>query len=91
MLEANNSSIDHILITHQHRDHTAGIDDLRPIYYLNKKPIDLYAESHVLKAIKKDFQYILDSFLLMTVSLTAINISIDFILLGLYCLSKGRN
>ena len=37
------------------------------------------------------FQYILDSFLLMTVSLTAINISIDFILLGLYCLSKGRN
>ena len=61
MLEANNSWIDHILITHQHRDHTAGIDDLRPIYYLNKKPLDLYAESHVLKAIKKDFQYIFDS------------------------------
>ena len=39
----------------------------------------------------KDFQYILDSFLLMTVSLTAVNISIDFILLGLYCLTKGRN
>ena len=61
MLEANNSWIDHILITHQHRDHTAGIDDLRPIYYLNKKPINLYAENHVLKAIKKDFQYIFDS------------------------------
>ncbi len=39
----------------------------------------------------KDFQYILDSSLLMIVSLTAINISIDFILLGLYCLTKGRN
>ena len=60
MLEANNSSIDHILITHQHRDHTAGIDDLRPIYYLNKRPINLYAENHVLEAIKKEFQYIFD-------------------------------
>jgi len=39
----------------------------------------------------KDFQYILDSSLLMIVSLTAINISIDFILLGLYCLFKERN
>ena len=58
MLESNNSSIDAILITHQHRDHTAGIDDLRPIYYLHQKPIDLYAESNVLKSIKNDFKYL---------------------------------
>ena len=36
----------------------------------------------------KDYQYIIDSFLFMIVSLSAINISIDFILLGLYALSK---
>tara|TARA_R100001530_G_scaffold5195_2_gene6539 strand:+ start:403 stop:600 length:198 start_codon:yes stop_codon:yes gene_type:complete len=36
----------------------------------------------------KDYQYIMDSFLLMTIPLIAINISIDFILLGLYVLSK---
>jgi len=62
MLDSNISSIDHILITHQHRDHTAGIDDLRPIYYLNKRPISLYAENHVIQALKQDFQYIFNSY-----------------------------
>jgi len=62
MLDSNISSIDHILITHQHRDHTAGIDDLRPIYYLNKRPINLYAENHVIQALKQDFQYIFNSY-----------------------------
>ena len=47
-----------ILFTHQHRDHTAGLDDLRPIYYLIKKPIQLYAEHHVSRAIKHDFTYL---------------------------------
>ena len=60
MLKSKNNSIHSILLTHQHRDHTAGLDDIRPIYYLNKKPIDLYAEDHVCKAIKSDFNYLFD-------------------------------
>ncbi len=60
MLQSNNSIIDSVLITHQHRDHTGGLDDLRPVYYLNKKPIQLYGEKNVLKSIKNDFQYLFD-------------------------------
>ena len=61
MLQIKQSSIDSILITHQHRDHTAGLDDVRPIYYLNQTPIDLYAETNVIKSIKRDFHYLFNS------------------------------
>jgi phosphoribosyl 1,2-cyclic phosphate phosphodiesterase len=60
MLQANNSKVNSILITHKHRDHTAGLDDLRPIYYLNKKPIDIYGEDKVLESINNDFKYLFD-------------------------------
>lgn len=58
ILKLNKFSIDAILFTHQHRDHTAGLDDLRPIYYMYKKPISLYAENNVFTAIKNDFNYL---------------------------------
>ena len=58
MLRINCKSVDAILFTHQHRDHTAGIDDLRPIYYKNKKPISLFAEKFVFDQIKSDFHYL---------------------------------
>ena len=58
ILKLNKFSIDAILFTHQHRDHTAGLDDLRPIYYMYKKPIELYAENNVFTAIKNDFNYL---------------------------------
>ena len=37
MLRINHSLVDAILLTHQHRDHTAGLDDIRPIYFSKKK------------------------------------------------------
>ena len=58
MLRANCPSIDAVLFTHQHRDHTAGIDDLRPIYYKQKKPIPLYAENMVFDYIRSGFDYL---------------------------------
>jgi len=58
ILKLNKSSIDAILFTHQHRDHTAGLDDLRPLYYMHKKPIELYAENTVFKALQHDFNYL---------------------------------
>ena len=60
MLNSKNSKINSILLTHQHRDHTAGLDDIRPIYYQHKKPINLYAEDFVVKSIKNDFHYLFD-------------------------------
>lgn len=50
--------IDAVLITHEHADHTAGLDDIRPIYFLQKKPIPLYSSSEVLEDLKKRFDYI---------------------------------
>jgi len=58
MLNSKNNSIHSVLLTHQHRDHTAGLDDIRPIYYAHKKPINLYAEDHVFKALKSEFSYL---------------------------------
>ena len=58
MLRSNHTIVNSILLTHKHRDHTAGLDDLRPIYYHNKKPIDIYGEDNVLASINNDFQYL---------------------------------
>ena len=60
MLNTDNTYINAILLTHQHRDHTAGLDDIRPIFYLHKKPIEIYAERIVLDALKSDFRYLFD-------------------------------
>jgi len=51
-------NIDAVLYTHEHRDHVAGIDDLRSFYYLNKEPINMYMSSKVLNALKKDYSYL---------------------------------
>ena len=58
MLRSHLRSVNVILFTHQHRDHTAGLDDIRPIYYSLKKPIEIYAEEHVLASVKSDFRYL---------------------------------
>ena len=48
-------NIDAVFFTHEHRDHVAGIDDLRSFYYLNKKPISIYMSKQVCKALRKDY------------------------------------
>ncbi|MAQ31767.1 MAG: MBL fold metallo-hydrolase [Flavobacteriales bacterium] len=60
MLKTDNSYINAIILTHQHRDHTAGLDDIRPIFYLYKKPIEIYSERNVSDALKSDFRYLFD-------------------------------
>ena len=62
MLRTNFESIESILITHEHSDHIAGLDDIRPVsYIMNKgKTINIYANSRVIKAIKNRFYYFFD-------------------------------
>ena len=51
-------SIDGILYTHEHKDHTAGLDDIRPYNYLNGiQHLDLYAHPRVLSQLKREFAY----------------------------------
>ncbi len=52
--------LDAVLFTHEHRDHVAGIDDLRPFYFHQEKPLPLYMEKKVLEAMKKAFYYLFD-------------------------------
>ena len=57
MLREKVNDIDAILITHEHRDHVAGLDDVRAFNFMNQKPVDIYAEPRVQEAIKSDFAY----------------------------------
>lgn len=50
-------NLDHLLITHEHMDHVAGLDDLRIYSYLNKSPIPVYTSKGCIQSIKKRFDY----------------------------------
>lgn len=57
MLRAHIENLDAILLTHQHKDHTAGLDDVRAFNYINKRAVDIYAEERVHQALKCEFSY----------------------------------
>ena len=57
LLRAHIDNVDAILLTHEHKDHTAGLDDVRAFNYINKRAIDIYAEERVQRAIKQEFSY----------------------------------
>ncbi|MEJ7558215.1 MAG: MBL fold metallo-hydrolase [Pedobacter sp.] len=58
MLRAKVKDLDAILFTHEHKDHVAGLDDIRPFNYLLHKNIDIYATGQVQDALKREFAYI---------------------------------
>lgn len=57
MLRANPEKIDAILFTHEHADHTAGLDDIRPFFF-KQGDINIYAHQRVLKELQQRFAYI---------------------------------
>lgn len=60
MLVSNCPKIDAIFFTHEHADHTAGLDDIRP-YFFKQGEIPIYAHSRVLKNLEKRFDYIFET------------------------------
>ena len=58
MLRENVDALDGVLFTHEHKDHIAGLDDVRAFNYLQKKPMDVYATVHVQQALRREFHYI---------------------------------
>ena len=57
MLRAGVKKLDAVLFTHPHKDHVAGLDDVRAFNYFLTKPMELYANSLTEEAIKREFAY----------------------------------
>lgn len=57
ILKTGIDKLDGILLTHEHSDHTAGIDDIRPFYF-KQGNIPFYAEKRVFESLYKRFDYI---------------------------------
>lgn len=58
MLFAQVKTLRAILITHEHADHIFGLDDVRSYNWIQKLPMDIYAEKRVLKSIERIFDYV---------------------------------
>jgi phosphoribosyl 1,2-cyclic phosphate phosphodiesterase len=57
MLRTHTKHVDAIVFTHPHKDHIAGLDDIRALNYVMQRPMHLYANSLTEQAIRKDFYY----------------------------------
>lgn len=58
MLREGIKELDAILYTHEHKDHIAGLDDVRAFNFIHQRAIDVYLEDRVIPAIKREFSYI---------------------------------
>ena len=62
MLRENVQSLDAVLFTHEHKDHIAGMDDIRAFNYRAKEPMEIYASELVEIGLKKEFHYVFGDF-----------------------------
>lgn len=58
MLREDVKKLDAIVLTHEHKDHIAGMDDVRAFNYKSRDAIDIYAEERVQKAVRKEYSYV---------------------------------
>lgn len=60
MLREKVSRLDGILFTHEHKDHVAGLDDVRAFNFFSQKPMNVYCSKNVDSALRREFHYIFD-------------------------------
>ncbi len=58
MLRENIKQLDAVIYTHQHKDHTAGMDDLRSFNFKQRQDVPIYGRVPVIEQLRREFAYI---------------------------------
>jgi phosphoribosyl 1,2-cyclic phosphate phosphodiesterase len=61
MLRSGVTRLDAVLFTHEHKDHTAGMDDVRPFNFIQQKDMPIFARGNVLDQIRREYSYVFSS------------------------------
>ena len=60
MLRLNVKKLDAVLFTHPHKDHIAGLDDVKAFNFFSGKAMEIYANEMTEKALRREFMYVFD-------------------------------
>ncbi len=60
MLQAKVKKLDAVIFTHPHKDHVAGLDDIKAFNYFHQQPMKVFANEMTQVALKREFSYIFD-------------------------------
>src|SRR5690606_2745777 len=60
MLRENVEHLEAVLFTHEHKDHIAGLDDVRAFNFLTQKPMEIFCTNQVFSALQREFHYVFD-------------------------------
>lgn len=60
LLREHAEKLDAVIFTHEHKDHTAGLDDVRSFNWIYKKPMDVYCMERVKYALEREYAYAFD-------------------------------
>lgn len=58
MLRAGIKTLDGVIFTHAHKDHIAGMDDIRAFNFVQQRAVDIYADKIVQEALRREFHYV---------------------------------
>lgn len=62
MLREGIQNADAVLLTHQHKDHTGGLDDIRAFNYFRKAAFPIYAEPRVQESLRREYSYAFEKY-----------------------------